>query len=100
MKKNENIITGKTKSGIKFTLDKRVKDDARLLLWLTKLQDESKSVTEKSEALFALLKFFFGGDEALAVFMDEVAAHHNGIADVASLLAELSDMLEALELKN
>lgn len=100
MKKNENIIKGKTKSGIKFELDKRVKDDTRLLLWLTKLQDEKKPMEDKAGALFSLLKFLFGGEDALAVFMDEVAAHHNGVADVVSLLAELSDMLEALDLKN
>ena len=100
MNKNENIIHGKTKSGIEFTLDKRVKDDTRLLLWLTNLQDEKKSMIQKSDALFALLRFLFGGEETLAVFMDEVAARHDGVADVRSLLAELSDMLEALDIKN
>lgn len=100
MKKNENIIHGKTKSGIEFTLDKRVKEDTRLLLWLQNLQDGKKSALEKSDALFALLRFLFGGEEALAIFMDEVAAHHDGVADVKSLLAELSDMLEALDIKN
>ena len=100
MNKNENIIHGKTKSGIEFTLDKRVKEDTRLLLWLTNLQDEKKSALQKSDALFALLSFLFGSEEALAIFMDEVAAHHEGVADVKSLLAELSDMLEALDIKN
>lgn len=100
MAKNDNIVTGKTKSGIKFQLDKRISDDARLLLYLTKMQDESLDLTSKSQALFSLLELIFGSGEGLKIFMNEVAAKHNGIADVKSLIAELTDMLEALNLKN
>jgi hypothetical protein len=100
MAKNDNIVTGKTKSGIKFQLDKRISDDARLLLYLTKMQDESLDLSSKSQALFSLLELIFGSGEGLKIFMNEVAAKHNGIADVKSLIAELTDMLEALNLKN
>ena len=98
--KNENIVTGKTSSGIKFTLDKRVKDDARLLFWLSRIQNEDLEVMERNKALFALLELIFGSGEGLNVFLNEVAAKHDGIADITSLMNELNDMFEALAIKN
>jgi hypothetical protein len=100
MAKNENIVKGKTKSGIKFQLDKRIQDDARLLFYLTKIQDESTDINEKSKVLFSLLSLIFGSEGGLQIFMNEVAAKHDGVADVKSLIAELTEMLEALNLKN
>jgi hypothetical protein len=100
MKKNENIVTGKTKSGIKFSIDRRVKDDVRLLYWLSKVQDENTDATTRNDALFALLELIFGSDGGLYTFMNEVASKHDGVADGESLIAELSDMFEVLQVKN
>lgn len=99
-KSNENIVTGKTSSGIQFTLDKRIKDDARLLFGLSRIQNEDLDVMERNKALFNMLEFIFGSGEGLNAFLNEVAAKHNGVADVASLMAELNEMFEALAVKN
>ncbi len=97
---NENIVTGKTSSGIQFTLDKRIKDDARLLFWLSRIQDESLDVMARNKALFSLLGLIFGSDEGLNTFLNEVAAKHEGVADISSLMDELNEMFEALAIKN
>lgn len=97
---NENIVQGKTSSGIQFTLDKRIKDDARLLFWLSRIQNDELSVMERNKALFSLLELIFGSGEGLNVFLNEVAAKHDGIADITSLMNELNDMFEALAIKN
>ena len=99
-RKDENIITGKTSTGIKFTLDKRIKDDARILYWITKMDDERLEMMERNKALFSLLEIIFGTGEGLQTFLNEVASKHNGVADVDSLIGELHDMFEALKLKN
>lgn len=98
--RNDNIIKGKTQTGIKFALDKRIQDDSRLLLYLTRLDDKKRTDLERGQALMSLLELMFGSDDGLEIFMNEVAAKHNGIADKDSLMAELSDILEALKLKN
>lgn len=97
---NENIVTGKTSSGIQFTLDKRIKDDARILFWLSRIQDESLDVMARNKALFSLLGLIFGSDEGLNTFLNEVAAKHEGVADISSLMDELNEMFEALAIKN
>lgn len=97
---NENIVKGQTKTGIQFTLDKRIKDDARLLFWLSRLQNESLDWGDRNKALFSLLELIFGTGEGLGTFMNEVAVKHNGIADIKSLMEELNDMFEALAIKN
>lgn len=98
--KNENIVTGKTRTGIKFTLDKRIKDDTRLLFWLSKIQDEELEITQKNQALFSLLELVFGSGDGVRLFLNEVASKHDGVADPTSLINELTDMFEALNLKN
>ena len=98
--KNVNIVTAKTKSGIKFTIDKRVKDDTRLLFYLSQLQDKSKTEMEQNSLLFQLLGLIFGSNDGLAAFLNEVAAHHDGVADPQNVLEELSDIFDALKIKN
>lgn len=99
-KTDDNIVQGTTTSGIKFTLDKRIKDDARILYWITKMDDDKLGILERNNALFSLLELIFGTDDNLSTFLNEVAAKHNGVADVESLIGELHDMFEALKLKN
>jgi len=94
------MVKGKTKSGIKFNLDERIKDDARLLYLLTSMQDESIEPQERSKYVFKLIKMIFGSEEGVMTFMDEVSARHDGVCDVASMLTELNDMFEALNAKN
>ena len=97
---NENLVTGKTSTGIKFTLDKRIKDDARLLYGLSRIQNEDLELMERNKALFDLLELIFGSGEGLGTFLNEVASKHDGVADVTSLMGELNDMFEALAVKN
>ena len=97
---NENIVKGKTSSGLQFTLDKRVKDDARLLFWLSRIQRDDLEVMERNQALFSLLEIIFGSGEGLNTFLNEVASKHDGVADITSLMSELNDMFEALAIKN
>lgn len=97
---NENIVTGKTSTGIKFSLDKRIKDDARLLFWLSKIQNDDLEVMERNKALFSLLELIFGSGEGLNTFLNEVAVKHDGVADITSLMNELNEMFEALAIKN
>lgn len=98
--RNDNIIKGKTQTGIKFALDKRIQDDSRLLLYLTRMEDKKRSDMERGQALMSLMELMFGSDAGLETFFNEVAAKHNGIADKESLMAELSDIFEALNIKN
>ena len=99
-KADSNLITGETRSGIKFTIDKRIKDDTRAVLYLTQMQNKSLDKMTQSQALFSLLELMFGKGEGLIIFMNEVAIHHDGVADVNSLIEELTDLFDSLKLKN
>lgn len=96
----DTLIRGMTRSGIEFKIDQRIKDDARAMRYMTMMQNKSLDIFKQSEALFSLLELMFGAQEGLTVFMNEVAAHHNGVADVHSLIEELTDMFESIKLKN
>ena len=94
------IIKGKTKSGIKYQLDSRIKDDARFLYYMTKAQNDTADPEEIGKATMGLLRLIFGSDEGVIGFMDEVAATNKGLCDVKTMLAELSDMFDAINAKN
>lgn len=98
--KNENLIKVKTESGIKLTIDKRVKEDTRLLFYLSRIQDKNLTQLEQNEILFSLLRLIFGSDQNVGVFMNEVAAHHEGVADPKNLLKEITEIFDALKVKN
>ena len=108
MDHNENIIEGKTRSGIQFKVDRRIKEDARTLFYIRKLRkykaETDKDNTEKAEAaidaVYSLLEVIFGTEEGLMLFMNEVAARHDGVAAPAGLMDELNDIMEACDLKN
>lgn len=93
------MVKGKTKSGIKYQLNEKVKDDARVMYLLVQMQREEIPVEDKGRYVFDLLELMFGKD-GVPVFMNEVAATHNGVCDVPSLLAELTEMFDALKAKN
>lgn len=98
--KNENLITGKTQSGIQFSINKKIKEDARLLYLLSKIQNNNLEPMERNSALFNLFELIFGSGEGVNAFLNEVAAKHDGVADITSLMTELNDMFDALALKN
>ena len=94
------MIKGKTKSGIKFQMDERIKDDARFLYYLTRAQDDSVSLEEKGMAVMGVMKLIFGTDEGVIQFMNAVAAVNDGVCNVEKMLSELGEMFEALNAKN
>ena len=95
----EYLIEGKTKSGIAFALDPRVKNDSRFLHCLVKMRDKSDRM-KQAEYMYRLLDMMFGGDEGVILFENEIAKHHNGICTEKDLINELQDIFEAMNLKN
>ena len=98
------IVKGTTKSGIKFHLDSKIKDDTRLLFLMSMMQkgnpDDKDSMLKASDAMSNLLTLIFGSDENVMAFMNEVAAKHNGMCNAKYMIAELNDMFEAINGKN
>lgn len=94
------MIKGKTNSGIKFELDERVKDDARVLYMLVQIQNDSVSAERKGVLVFEMLKLVFGSDDGVMTFMNEVAQKNDGICSTGVLLKELNEIFEALGAKN
>jgi hypothetical protein len=92
------IIKGKTSSGLSFAIDSRIKDDVRLLYYLTKAKNKDVPSIEQAEAVMSMLGLIFGDN--LEVFINEVANRHNGVADVTSLVSEISEIFDAINLKN
>lgn len=94
------MVKGKTKSGIKFQLDERIKDDARFLFYIAKMQNKDVSIEESSAATMGVLKLIFGSDEGVLQFMDAVASANDGVCDITIMMTELNEMFEALNAKN
>lgn len=94
------MVKGKTKSGIEFQLDERIKDDTRFLYFLSRAQDTEADITEKSNAIMGLLKLVFGSDEGVIKFMNTVASVNDGVCNAEALLKELGEMFDAVNAKN
>ena len=94
------MVKGKTKSGIKFQIDERIKDDARFLYYMAKSQDNEADTAEKSKAIMGMLKLIFGNDDGVISFMNTVASTNNGVCSIDVMLSELTEMFEALNAKN
>lgn len=94
------MIEGKTKSGIEFKLNEAIKDDARFLYYLSKFQNKDIPVEEQSKNLMGMLALIFGDDEGVINFMNAVASKNKGICDVKTMLKEMSEMFDALNIKN
>ena len=100
---NENLLTGETRSGLKFNIDKRVKDDSRVMFYIRnmrKYKDSTEDQNKAIDAVYSLLEVIFGSGEGLEIFLNEVAYRHDGVADSASLMEELNDIFEVIGLKN
>lgn len=93
------MVKGKTKSGIKFEMDERIKDDARVLYYLTALQKPDVEPMEASKGVFDLLGLIFGSQENVLAFMNAVAETNDGVCDTGVMLKELTDMFEVMNAK-
>lgn len=93
------IVKGKTKSGIEFQLDSKIKDDARLLFLLTKATNAADPM-EAGKSVMNLLTLIFGSDDGVMAFMNEVADKHKGVCDTKNMIAELQEMFNELNAKN
>ena len=94
------MVKGKTKSGISFQMDERIKDDARFLYYLAKAQSDEADMGEKSKAIMGILTLIFGNDEGVLQFMNAVASVNDGVCNVEVMLSELTEMFDALSAKN
>lgn len=94
------MVKGKTKSGIQFQIDERIKDDARFLYYLAKSQDDEAEMGEKTKAVMGILKLVFGSDEGVIGFMNAVASKNEGVCGVETMLSELTEMFDAINAKN
>lgn len=93
------MVKGKTKSGIKFEMDERIKDDARVLYYLTALQKTDIDPMEASKGVFDLLGLIFGSQENVLAFMNAVAEANDGVCDTTTMLSELTSMFEVIGAK-
>ena len=93
------MVKGKTKSGIAFELDERIKDDARLMYLLVKMQNTTAPI-EAGRAMNQLLALIFGDDDAAYAFMEEIASKHNGVCESKVMITELTEMLDGIKAKN
>lgn len=91
------MVKGKTTSGIKFEIDERIKDDTRLYQYATEMQ--GTDVNAQGRALFDMLGLIFGGRDGVISFQNTVASVHDGICTSELLMAELSEIMEAVNLK-
>ena len=93
------VVKGETKSGIKFQLDSKIKEDARLLFLLTRAQNTDDPMVS-IKAMMDVLTLIFGAEENVLDFMNEVARTHKGVCSTKFLISELLEMLDALKAKN
>lgn len=93
------MVKAKTKSGITFELDERIKDDSRLMYLLVRMQNASAPI-EAGKAMNKLLALIFGDDDKAYAFMEEVASKHNGVCEPEVMIAELTEILDAMNKKN
>jgi len=94
------MVKGKTKSGIAFQLDERIKDDARLMHLLVKMQEPMEDAMLAGKLMNQLLALVFGSDDGVFAFMNEVAEKHNGVCSTQAMLEELTEMFDAIKAKN
>ena len=94
------MVEGKTKSGIEFKLNEEIKNDARFLFYLAKFQDKNISLEDQSKNLMGMLSLIFGTDEGVITFMNAVAAGNDGVCNVKTMLKEMSEIFEVLNVKN
>ena len=95
--KAPKLVKGTTSSGLKFVINPKVKDDLRVLMFMTEMNKKDTGALERSEAFFDFLSLIF--EDPVPAFMNEVARLHGGVADTTSVYAELKEILSAAGLK-
>lgn len=93
------MIEGKTKKGVSYKVKKDALNDMRLVLRLSDMQRYMNDGLKSAQAINGLLRFLFVDDEAVDVFMDEVADKHDGICTPDAMIEELTDIFDALKAK-
>lgn len=91
------MVKGTTKSGINFEIDERIKEDTRLVQFSTEMHSDDELI--RSQALFDMLGLIFGGRNGVLSFQNTVASVHEGVCSTEYLIAELSEIMEAVNLK-
>lgn len=95
------MIEGKTKSGIEFSIDEAVLDDPRLLRRITAFDKYKESDPMKAiKEVMDFLSLIFGSDDNFDVFLNEIAAHHEGVCNTKIFIEELSEIISKLKIKN
>lgn len=94
------MVKGKTKRGIKFQINEKIKDDARILYYFAKASNKNTDESEQADAVMGLMRLIFGSDEDVLQFMNAVAAVNDGVCDKDVMWAEIKEMLDAVNLKN
>ena len=93
------MVKGKTKSGLAYTINEKVKDDARVLYYITAIQKDGIEPLEASRMVFDLLSLIFGDDSGVLTFMNAVAEVNDGCFEVPVLIKELTEMFDAIGAK-
>lgn len=91
------MVKGTTKSGINFEIDERIKEDTRLVQFSTEMHNDDDLI--KTKALFDMLGLIFGGRDGVLAFQNTVASVHDGICSTEHLMTELSEIMEAINIK-
>lgn len=92
------MVKGKTKSGIQFDMDERIKEDTRLYQFVVEMQNTNDPMSQ-GRALFDLLSLMFGGRDGVLAFQNAVASAHDGVCTNDAMMSELNDIIEALNAK-
>lgn len=91
------MFKGTTKSGYKFEIDERVKDDWRLLQAIADSESEDASIQIKGVS--DLVNLFIGPNKT--EFMKYISDNNGGFIPRTAVIAEITDMINSLnELKN
>lgn len=93
------MVKGKTKSGIKFQINEKIKDDARVLYMLVQIRKDDVPAEDKGKTVFDLLTLIFGSD-GIMPFMNAVAEKHDGVCSTEAMMLELNEILDSINAKN
>lgn len=84
------MISGKTKSGFEYTIDKRVLNDWRVLNGLRNITKKDVEPDKLMDSLFTVCEMILG--EQLDAFVDYVASQNDGYADFETISSEIFDI--------
>lgn len=94
------MVCGETKSGIKFSVDEKVKDDLRLTYMISEIQKNADDALKSMQSMGSLLGLLFQSEDNVLVFMNEVAIRHDGVCSAQAMIDELNEIFDAIKAKN